>query len=111
MTIRLHKTITRTVVDEPRQFEHGRMVKDREVHEETTTYGPADRGAGGTIETHVTVDGPINAEFTHAEATEVVKALVLSRNLNQNDGYHARRIERVLLRMGLDPADLVVFDN
>jgi hypothetical protein len=110
MTIRLHKTITRTIVDEPRQFEDGRMVKDRVVHEETTPYDPVNRGTGGTTETHVTVDGPISAEFTQAEATEVVKALVLSRNLNQNDSNHARRIERVLLRMGLDPADLVVFD-
>jgi hypothetical protein len=111
MSIKLRRTITRTVTDEPTQVEHGRVVKAAVTHQETMPFGPADRGAGGTIHTLVTVDAPIRAEFTQEEATEVVKALVLSAKLNRDDSGRRRRVERVLLRMGLDPADLAVFDD
>ena len=109
--IRLSRTITRRLVDQPAAYENGRMISAAITHEETTPYGLSDRGCGGTIQTHVSVEGPVDPEFTQEEATEVANALVTAYQLSRNDPARQRRIERTLLRMGLEIDDLVVLDD
>lgn len=54
------------------------------------------------------VDGPITAELTKDEATEVVRALVVSYQLAHDDSAKRHLIERILLRLGMELESLDV---